>query len=246
MQAGRPVDSHGCTETPGLTFRFHWYIDTRSMAKQATSSAPALPPRLTRAESKAQTRSRILAAATAVFEREGYHGASLERIAAEAGFSKGAVYSTFESKADVMLALIAVRAARRQEEMEELNRSASDPWEALTAFSRRFGKETAAERDWWTAVIEFMVVVGRDEKLRARYADHHDASRGTTSAAARRWIRETGARSRIPPERLATAAMALNIGLTVESLLAPTEVSPTLYVDAQLSLFRGAVADREH
>jgi AcrR family transcriptional regulator len=215
------------------------------MAKQATSSAPAVAPRLTRAESKAQTRSRILVAARAVFEREGYQGASLERIAAEAGFSKGAVYSTFESKADVMLALIAARAARRQEEMEELYRSASDPWEALTAFSRRFGKETAAERNWWTAVIEFMVVVGRDEKLRVRYGEHHDASRKATSDAARRWMRETGTRSKISPERLATAAMALNIGLTVESLLAPTEVSQALYVDAQLSLFRGAVADRE-
>jgi AcrR family transcriptional regulator len=200
---------------------------------------------LTRAESKARTRERLLRAARTVFEREGYHGASLKRIAAEAGFTKGAVYSTFESKADVMLALIGAQAARRQEEVEELYRSASDPWQALTAFSRRFGKETAAERDWWTAVIEFMVVVGRDETLRARYADHHDASRRTTGAAARRWMRETGTRSVIPPERLATAAMALNIGLTVESLLAPTEVPQSLYVDAQLSLFRGAVPSGE-
>ncbi len=90
------------------------------MAKQATSSAPAPAPRLTRAESKAQTRSRILAAATAVFEREGYHGASLERIAAEAGFTKGAVYSTFDSKADVMLALIGELTSRRQAELEDV------------------------------------------------------------------------------------------------------------------------------
>ena len=202
-----------------------------------------LPPRLTRAEAKAQTRAKVLEAARAVFEREGYHGASLERIAAEAGFTKGAVYSTFDSKADVMLALIAARAARRQEEMEEVFGAASDPWEALAAFSRRFGRETAAERDWWTAVIEFMVVVGRDEELRARYAEHHDASRNATIALARRAMEKSGARLEITPERLATAGMALNIGLTVESMLAPAEVPQRLYVDAQRSLFSGAVAD---
>jgi AcrR family transcriptional regulator len=220
-------------------------MDTDGMESKHAGAAPSPPPRLSREESKARTRERVLAAARAVFEREGYHGASLERIAAEAGFTKGAVYSTFESKADVMLALIASRAARRQQEMEELSVATSDPWEALAAFSRRFGTETAAERDWWTAVIEFMVVVGRDEELRARYAKHHEASRRTTSAVARRWMGETGTRLEISPERLATAAMALNIGLTVESLLAPAEVPQGLYAEAQLSLFRGAVEDGE-
>jgi AcrR family transcriptional regulator len=200
------------------------------------------PPRLTRAEAKAQTRARVLAAARIVFEREGYHGASLERIAAEAGFTKGAVYSTFDSKADVMLALIGEQAARRQGTIEEVSAKASDPQRALAEFSRRFGQEVAEERQWWTAVIEFMVVVGRDEELRARYAEHHDASREATVAAGRRSM-QAGARLTISPEQLATAAMALNIGLAVEGLLAPTKVSQNLYVDAQLSLFRGAIAE---
>lgn len=155
------------------------------------------------------------------------------------------MYSTFHSKADMMLALIAARAAQRQAEIEELFESAPDPREALVEFSRRYGREVATERDWWTAVIEFMVVVGRDEELRARYSEHHDATRKTTIAMARRWMKETGGRLEISPERLATTVMALNIGLTVESLLAPSEVPRGLYADAQLSLLRGAVADRE-
>ena len=60
--------------------------------------------RLTRAESAALTRSRLLEAAQRVFFERGFHGASLEAVSEEAGLTKGAVYSQFESKADLFLA----------------------------------------------------------------------------------------------------------------------------------------------
>lgn len=59
--------------------------------------------RLTREESQAQTRGRLLDAARTVFAGRGYHGASVEEIAEEAGYSKGAVYSNFESKEEIFL-----------------------------------------------------------------------------------------------------------------------------------------------
>jgi AcrR family transcriptional regulator len=55
--------------------------------------------RLTRAEQSERNRGLVLAAARRVFLARGYHGATLEQIADEAGFSKGVVYSQFESKA---------------------------------------------------------------------------------------------------------------------------------------------------
>ena len=62
--------------------------------------------RLSRKESQIQTRERLLEAGLRVFSRRGYYAASVDEIAAEAGFSKGAVYSNFESKEDLFLALI--------------------------------------------------------------------------------------------------------------------------------------------
>lgn len=215
-------------------------MNTAGMVSRSSASSP--PRRLTRAEAKAQTRARVLAAAEALFRRDGYHGASLEQIAAEAGYTKGAVYSTFDSKADVMLALVATRAERRREEMESIFESSFDPWEALAEFSRRFAPVDDAERDWWSAVVEFMVVVGRDEGLRRRYAEHHDATREAVVALTRRWMRGSGTRLAISPERLATATIALSIGLTVEGMLAPASVSGSLYADAQRALRRGAIA----
>jgi AcrR family transcriptional regulator len=203
------------------------------------------PPRLTRAEAKAETRRRLLEAAETAFCRDGYHATSLERIAAEAGFTTGAVYSTFDSKADVMLALVAARAEWRREVMTEALANASDPEGAVMEVLRRYAVQAAAERDWSAALTEFIVVVGRDEALRVRYAEHHEASREALVAMIRAVQQEAGVRLTIPPERLATAIVSLHAGLAVESLLAPAEVPQELYVEAQLALSRGARADRE-
>src|SRR3954447_5768797 len=53
-----------------------------------------------------RTRSLLLQAAGSGFARRGYHVATLADVAAEAGFTKGAVYSNFESKEDLFLALV--------------------------------------------------------------------------------------------------------------------------------------------
>src|SRR5258708_8791698 len=62
--------------------------------------------RLTRAESHAQTRERLLLAARQVFARHGFGGASVDMIAAEAGYSKGAIYSNFETKEAILFELL--------------------------------------------------------------------------------------------------------------------------------------------
>src|SRR4051795_6101133 len=64
-----------------------------------------------------QTRARLLEAAAAVFARRGYHVATLEDVAAEAGFTKGAVYSNFESKEALFLALVDVEIGKRVKEI---------------------------------------------------------------------------------------------------------------------------------
>ncbi len=94
-------------------------------------------PRLTRAEAKAETRRRLLEAAEAVFRRDGYHGASLDRIAAEAGFTTGAIYSTFESKAGVMMALVAARAERRRTVWTEALAATASAEDFVAEVSRR-------------------------------------------------------------------------------------------------------------
>ena len=62
--------------------------------------------RLTREESKARTRSELLRAANRLFLRNGFVATSLSEIAEEAALTKGAVYSNFESKESLFLAIL--------------------------------------------------------------------------------------------------------------------------------------------
>src|ERR1700760_1705219 len=76
--------------------------------------------RLSRSEQNDRNRALLLSAALQVFLSRGYHAATLEQIADEAGFSKGAVYSRFASKADMFLALLEGRIAERAAQNAEL------------------------------------------------------------------------------------------------------------------------------
>lgn len=61
---------------------------------------------LTADRRRQQTREYLLQAAAEVFAEQGFHAATLDEVAAAAGFTKGAVYSNFKNKDDLFLALL--------------------------------------------------------------------------------------------------------------------------------------------
>jgi AcrR family transcriptional regulator len=212
----------------------------------ARPAVTRLRRRTTRAESKQLTHTRVLEAALKVFRNDGYHGASLDRVAGAAGYTKGAVYSAFDSKADLFLALLAQRAATRRDELRNLLDQSQTAADFVEEVTRRFAASVGLERDWWIAVIEFMTVVGRDERLRVRFAAHHNASRVLIAESIAEWARRHRSRPMMEARQLATLILALNNGLTLESLVAPEEVSTQAYVDGQLALTRLALERPRH
>src|SRR5262252_5699696 len=99
--------------------------------------------RLTRTEQAERNRTLVLDAARQVFLARGYHNATLEQIADEAGFSKGVVYSQFASKADLFLALLDARIAERAAENERIAGKAAGA-AALRALLRNFEADARA------------------------------------------------------------------------------------------------------
>jgi AcrR family transcriptional regulator len=90
------------------------------------------PARLSRAEQQARTRERLLEAAAAVFAEHGVDGAAIDDIAARAGYSRGAFYSNFSDKTELLIALCDRRlASYRQEQLPAL--LAEPPERRLTA-----------------------------------------------------------------------------------------------------------------
>jgi AcrR family transcriptional regulator len=176
---------------------------------------------MTRAESKQHTRAAVLAAAHEVFARDGFHGATLERVAQEAGFTKGAVYSAFDSKADLFLAVYEARVAERTARIrqanprsfEEASREAADEWRNIMR----------TQRAWSAALTEFWVHASRDPDLRERFGAAHRSWRRTVGASIDAAAAAEGRDLPMPGERIATAILALGNGLALEGLLGDDE-----------------------
>jgi AcrR family transcriptional regulator len=128
---------------------------------------------MTRSERSAANRAALLAAARKVFLEAGYHGASVDAVAREAGFTIGAVYWQFGSKADLFLALLEERVTQRIEQIRSLPLGA-DPLADAAAVARQWARVLRTDLDWTLLVIEFRVHAARDPALAARFAQVHD------------------------------------------------------------------------
>ncbi len=113
---------------------------------------------LTRQALQEVTRERLVFAARAIFARDGFHGASLDGIAKEAGYSKGAVYSNFASKADLFLAVMDLNI----EAAADASVNVGQTWDSYLANNAEFNE---AIRGFALATLEFIATAGRDERL---------------------------------------------------------------------------------
>jgi AcrR family transcriptional regulator len=95
------------------------------------TEAPLTRKRLTREESRAQTRDRLLDATYEIVVRNGIEEASIEDIAEAAGFSRGAFYSNFESKEELLCALLEREKAGWQQELRTLMGETASPEEVI-------------------------------------------------------------------------------------------------------------------
>jgi AcrR family transcriptional regulator len=183
-----------------------------------------MSPRLSRAEQNGRNRALLLGAALRVFLARGYHAATLEQIADEAGFSKGVVYSRFDSKADMFLALltdrIAERAVQNAAAAGQLARSAD-----MAALLGLAGQAERAAPGWRLLVTEFRVHAARDPELSRRYAAAHartvDGIAGVLASIAER----NGHALAVPARQLAELLLAIETGLALEQLADPSAVS---------------------
>src|SRR5512142_831303 len=128
------------------------------------------PRRLTRAQSRAQTRDRLLEAARAVFARSGFHGASVEEIASAAGYSTGALYSNFDGKEDLFLVLMEREIDEHAREIAEVVRSRSSVSERAARGARRWMTMIEREPELLLLFMEFWAYGVRDADVRPKVA----------------------------------------------------------------------------
>jgi AcrR family transcriptional regulator len=180
-------------------------------------------------------REALVLAAAKVFLREGFQAASLRAIAAEAGMTTGAVYSNFDGKADLFLAVLEEKLDPRLELMYEAAREAP-PGGVGAALDEQFAAYLRLRRRWLILLIEFWAQAARDPKLRPKFAERHGKLRAAIADVLSERAAALDAPLPLPADQLATLLIALTNGLAVERLADPARVPDDLYGQA-LDLF---------
>ena len=179
----------------------------------------AVRTRATRAERKAATREALVDAGHTVFVRDGFHGASLDRVAAEAGFTKGAVYAHFATKAELFLAILERRVDRRVTAQEAAGANARDFDEMVSQATEQWGPVMREDAAWSLLLLEFWVYAARDPDLRARVAEQHQRTHDSIAHLVGQVRERSGESLALPDDDVATMVMALGNGLNVDGLL---------------------------
>jgi len=204
-----------------------------------------MPVRLTRAERKQQTRAELLAAAQRVFSRRGFHGASLNEIAEEAGYTFGAVYSNFRNKDDLFLAVLDAEQQARFPGLVDVMLDAPSLEAGLRAFAREFAQYAQRHPNWTALYVEFWTHASRQPELRQQVAQRHErlidtATRLLAEEFARRWWVEFT----IPARDVVRGTYALSRGIGLERLLDPQATPLAQFEDMFLAYAMGAIRPR--
>jgi AcrR family transcriptional regulator len=190
----------------------------------------ATAPRTTRAQSQAQTRRALLEAAAEVFIERGLQGASVERIAERAGFTRGAFYSNFASKEEVFAEVLqrhvyaAYRAMIEGQLAAERLPSPSESAETLAAV------QAHPDGRWLFRLwLELLLQAGRDPKMRELAAEFWRSNRLLLTRIVERGAAEGRDLRGLDPETMATALIAVDIGLAIQHYVDPDNVPLDVY-----------------
>jgi AcrR family transcriptional regulator len=189
------------------------------------------------------SREQLLQAAARVFAKHGYNGASTSAIAAEAGFSKGALYWNFASKEELFFALLDERIDRRIRALFDM--TTDDPTDQTMEdqVSRGLSAVLEQERDLVLLFHEYSAMAVRDPRLRERYVARNAMLREGLARAFEARVEALGVALPINSSELATALIALADGLSIEQLTEPEMVSEGLFGQI-LSLILDGLAAR--
>jgi AcrR family transcriptional regulator len=170
--------------------------------------------RLTREESRAQTCFRLIATGREHFLRYGLGGSVAETIAEDAGYSRGALYSNFDGKEELFLAVIHEEQARHFDIFRSILKDDSSSREKLTKMRDTF-TDIITDRDWIVLRSEFETEALRNERIRESYVQLHCQLMRDGRALVRDLMRSSEITLHLKPDDFIMAMLAFSHGLAV-------------------------------
>jgi AcrR family transcriptional regulator len=193
----------------------------------------AIRRRLSRGEKRQETKEKLLRSAEQLFNQGGYEKASVDLIAENAGFSKGAFYSNFESKEAIFLELLEASKRRKIEALEYLVAQEMSAEELLAAI-RNYQAGPDSDFDFAQLAVEFQLQASRDPTFAKAYAKLNRNYRDSLIGVLEKLYAKLG---RIPPapvKDLADILMATIAGLLLQAAEASANVRKHLISEAML------------
>jgi AcrR family transcriptional regulator len=120
-----------------------------------------------RTETQAETRRHLLDAAERLFEEQGFHRTSVGEIAKAAGYTTGAIYSNFERKEDLAVAVLGRSIGRNQAALEEALAVRGDLAARLLSVIRWRAAYFPDADPLGILRLELLLLASRDPRLRA-------------------------------------------------------------------------------
>lgn len=194
-----------------------------------TTSDQGEPQRLTRKQRQEHTRRCLLEAAGRVFARRGLAQASVDEVAADAGFTKGAVYANFGSKEELFLEMLDVRFGRRLVDMERAMSTGEPPEVQARAAGRDFIDFMNSDPDWKRLFFEAALHASRDEGFRVKLQEHYAGMRARMADLLRARSEAGGFDPGVPFDQLATMIFAMANGIGFEQFVEPDAVPDDMF-----------------
>ncbi len=196
--------------------------------------------RLTREQSRDQTRQRLLDAAQSIFLTKGFVAASVEDIAELAGYSRGAFYSNFASKSELFLQLLkrdhenVMGDMRAIFEAGETRQQMEDS--VLHYYSNHF-----RDNECFLLWMEAKLQAARDPEFRIGFIACMGELRDATTEYIRQFSERVGTPLPLPARELAIGLLALSDGMQFSFAFDPQNVSAETTESVLAGFFRRVV-----
>ena len=192
--------------------------------------------RISRKESQSQTRTNLLDAALEGFSRRGYHAASVDEIAAEAGYSKGAVYSNFSNKEELFLALIDRRFAQDAQGYPGIINFMNDGLKVEAGSD--FKEQIMRDRTWSILMVDFFLYAIREGSNRKELSTRLENLRGVMGKNLTDLYKQMGKKPMLPVTELPWSVFSLGVGMMLQFYIDPDGLPDGLYERALQQLLK--------
>lgn len=175
----------------------------------------------TRAERQAATRAALLRAATRSICEHGMEGASIDRIAAEAGYTKGAFYANFASKEDLFLVMLDEKFGAELDRLEQTMTGTGEPVAEARHAAEDFLAYVDRDPEWPRLYQEFALYAARNEDFRVKFAARQHELRARMADVFARWTETLGICPPIPPGDVAAMTAFMADGFLLQRTIDP-------------------------